>query len=88
MIKLDEYEADILKSVESGEWKSRGDIAKRKKELQSILKNQKKKAISIRVSENDIYALKKKALESGVPYQNIIQMLIHQFASNKITLSI
>ena len=63
MIKLDEYEADILKSVESGEWKSRGDIAKRKKELQSILKNQKKKAISIRVSENDIYALKKKALE-------------------------
>ena len=48
----------------------------------------KKKAISIRVSENNIYELKKKVLENGVPYQNIIQMLIHQLASNKIKLSV
>ena len=88
MINLDEYEADILQSVENGEWQSRGDIDNRMKELQSYVKNQKKKAISIRVGENDIYELKKKALESGVPYQNIIQMLIHQFASNKTQLSI
>ena len=88
MIELDEYETDILQSVENGEWQSRGNINTRTKELQSYIKNQKKKAISIRVAENDIYELKKKALESGVPYQNIIQMLIHQFASNKIKLSI
>ena len=88
MLDLDEYETDIVQSVENGEWKSRGDIDKRMKELQSYVKNQKKKAISIRVGENDIYELKKKALESGVPYQNIIQMLIHQFASNKIQMSI
>jgi predicted DNA binding CopG/RHH family protein len=88
MINLDEYEADILQSVENEEWQSRGDIDKRIKELQSYVKNQKKKAISIRISENDIYELKKKALESGVPYQNIIQMLIHQFVSNKIPMSI
>ena len=88
MINLDDYEADILQSVENGEWQSRGDIDNRMKELQSYVKNQKKKAISIRVSENDIYELKKKALESGVPYQNIIQMLIHRFASNKIQMSI
>jgi len=88
MINLDEYEADILQSVENEEWQSRGDIDKRIKELQSYVKNQKKKAISIRISENDIYELKKKALESGVPYQNIIQMLIHQFVSNKIQMSI
>ena len=88
MIELDEYETDILQSVENGEWQSRGNIDTRTKELQSYIKNQKKKAISIRVAENDIYELKKKALESGVPYQNIIQMLIHQFVSNKIKLSI
>ena len=88
MINLDEYEADILQSVENEEWQSRGDIDKRIKELQSYVKNQKKKAISIRISENDIYELKKKALESGIPYQNIIQMLIHQFASNKIQMRI
>jgi len=88
MIDLDEYETELLKSVENGEWQSRGNIDERMKELQSYVKNQKKKAISIRVGENDIYELKKKALESGVPYQNIIQMLIHQFASNKIQMSI
>ena len=88
MIALDEYEIGLLQSVENGEWQSRGNIDERMKELQSYVKNQKKKAISIRVGENDIYELKKKALESGVPYQNIIQMLIHQFASNKIQMSI
>jgi len=88
MLDLDEYETELLQSVENGEWQSRGNIDERMKELQSYVKNQKKKAISIRVSENDIYELKKKALESGVPYQNIIQMLIHQFASNKIKMSI
>jgi len=88
VIALDEYETELLQSVENGEWQSRGNIDERMKELQSYVKNQKKKAISIRVGENDIYELKKKALESGVPYQNIIQMLIHQFASNKIQMSI
>ncbi len=88
MKDMDKYEADILQSVEDGEWQSRENIDERIKELQSYIKHQKKKAISIRVSENDIYELKKKALESGVPYQNIIQMLIHQFASDKIKLSI
>jgi predicted DNA binding CopG/RHH family protein len=88
MTKLDEYETELLQSVENGEWRSRGNIDKRIQELQSYVKNQKKKAISIRVGENDIYELKKRALENGVPYQNIIQMLIHQFASNKIQLNV
>ena len=86
MIELDTFEKEILQRVENGEWQSRGELDKRIEELQSYIKNQKKKAISIRVSENDIYELKKKALESGVPYQNIIQILIHQYASNKIKL--
>jgi len=88
MLDLDEYETELLQSVENGEWQSRGNIDERMKELRFFVKNQKKKAISIRVGENDIYELKKKALESGVPYQNIIQMLIHQFASNKIQMNI
>jgi len=88
MANLDKFEADILKSVEGGEWKSKGNITQRTQELQSIIKHQKKKAISIRISENDLYALKKKSLESSIPYQNLIQMLIHQFTTDKIQLSI
>lgn len=88
MTNLDEYEQDILQSVENGDWKSKKNIDERLLELQSYIKHQKKKAISIRINENDIYELKKKALENGIPYQNLIQVLIHQFASNKIHLNI
>jgi len=88
MITLDKYEQNILDSVENDEWISKDNTQDRLQELQSYIKNQKKKAISIRINENDIYELKKKALENSIPYQNIIQMLIHQFASNKIQLAI
>jgi len=87
MTNLDEYEQDILNSVESGVWESKNNIDDRLLELQSHIKHQKKKAISIRVNENDIYELKKKALENSIPYQNLIQILIHQFATNKISLN-
>ena len=87
MKSLDNYEQDILQSVENGEWVSKNNTQDRLLQLQSYIKNQKKKAISIRVNENDIYELKKKALENSIPYQNIIQILIHQFATNKIRLS-
>ena len=85
---LDEFEKDILESVESNEWKSKNNTKERLKELQFYIKNEKKKAISLRLSENDIYELKKKALENSVPYQNIVQMLIHQFVTNKIKLDV
>ena len=87
MTNLDEYEQDILQSVENGEWESKKNIDERLLVLQSYVKHQKKKAISIRINENDIYELKKKALENSIPYQNLIQILIHQFATNKIHLN-
>jgi predicted DNA binding CopG/RHH family protein len=87
-INLDDEEQAILDSVENGEWQSKGHIKERMAELQHYLKHEKKKAVSIRLSENDLYELKRKSLESGVPYQNIIQMLVHQYASNKIHLEV
>lgn len=87
-IELDDDEKMILDSVENDEWQSKGNIAERITELQRYLKHEKKKAVSIRLSENDLYELKRKSLESGVPYQNIIQMLVHQYASNKIHLEV
>jgi predicted DNA binding CopG/RHH family protein len=66
---LDDFEKDILKSVESGEWKSKNNKEERLKELQSYIKNEKKKA-----------------LQNSIPYQNLLQMLIHQFVTDKIKL--
>lgn len=85
---LDIFEKDILNSVENDEWQSKGHIQERLTELQGFLKHEKKKSVSIRLSENDLYELKRKSLENGVPYQNIIQMLVHQYTSNKIHLDV
>ena len=85
---FDAFEQEILKSVENDEWKSKGNITERLAELQGYLKHEKKKAVSIRLSENDLYELKRKSLENGVPYQNIIQMLVHQYTTNKIHLDV
>ncbi len=86
--KFDAFEQEILNSVENDEWQSKGNIKERLTELQNYLKHEKKKAISIRLSENDLYELKGKGLENGVPYQNIIQMLVHQYTTNKIHLDV
>ena len=85
-IKLDAEEQELLASVDAGEWRSKGHIGERIIELQTYLKQEKKKAISIRLPENDLYELKRKSLENGVPYQNVIQMLVHQYTNNKINL--
>ena len=50
----------------------------------TIEKNSK---ISIRVNEKDLRKVKSKAIEVGVPYQTLINMIIHQYAENKIKLS-
>lgn len=51
----------------------------------TIEKNSK---ISIRVNEKDLRKVKSKAIEVGVPYQTLINMIIHQYAENKIKLSV
>lgn len=44
MIPLDEYENELLQSVENGEWISKGNVDARLKALQSYIKNQNKKS--------------------------------------------
>jgi predicted DNA binding CopG/RHH family protein len=87
-LKLSAEEMEILRSVENNEWSSVENKDDRLLEIRSYIKHQKKKAISIRIAENDIYELKRKSMENGIPYQNLIQILLHQFVSDKITLKL
>ncbi len=43
-----------------------------------------KKAINIRALESDIIKIKSKALSKGIPYQTLINSIIHQFANDKL----
>jgi hypothetical protein len=42
MPKLDDFEKDILESVENDEWTSKDNLPKRAEELKDYLSNQKK----------------------------------------------
>ena len=87
MNNLTEEEKDILKSFEKGEWHSKGNIEKRKKELQEYAQNtlKKNKRINIKISENDLEAIKIMALEEGIPYQILIASILHKYISGKLT---
>lgn len=83
---LTEEEQNIVDYVEGTKTESIENV---NEEMQRYTKmaqeyTSKKKAISIRLAESDLYLLKQKALGTGLSYQNIIQSLIHQYAHNKI----
>ena len=89
-MRYDKEELEILKAIETGDIQKVGfdkeEIKQRAKD--TISYNQAKKQISINVKLSDLEIIKQKAKQVGIPYQNIIQALIHNYNSGKITLSI
>ena len=88
--KLTHEEQEIVDYIESGEAKSVDNVKGEISRFTEMAKEHtsKKKAISIRLSESDLYLLKKKALATGISYQNIIQSLVHQYTHDKIQASL
>ena len=88
--ELTKEEEEIVSYIESGNAKSVRHVKEEISRYTQMAKEQtsKKKAISIRLSESDLYLLKKKALSTGISYQNIIQSLIHQYTHDKIKASL
>ena len=80
--KLNKEEREILKDFEAGEFKS-VLTSKRKKTLQAIAEGtvKKNKRINIRISERDLQALQRRALEEGIPYQTLVSSILHKYVS-------
>ncbi len=78
-LKLDAYEREILDDLEKGQLQS----VKHSENFQEIAKNTMKKnrKINIRISENDLSALQRRAAREGIPYQTLIGSVLHKFAS-------
>ncbi len=78
-MQLDEYENEILEAYEDGKLKpSPSEI-----DFQAVARNTRKKSrkINIRISENDLSALQRKAAREGIPYQTLIGSVLHKYAS-------
>lgn len=85
-MNLTKEEQEIVDYVEGGEAQSVPDLKDEIEKYTKMAKDHihKKKAISIRLPESDIYLLKQRALANGISYQNIIQSLVHQYTHNQI----
>ncbi len=89
---LDREELELLDEIESGEWV---DSPLSDNEATVLHENaiytkslQEKKQTTIRFSVSDLAIIKAKAKELGVGYQNLIQALVHNYATGKVKLEV
>ena len=83
---LDDEEQALLEAVEKEGVKSASDASDKMKlareaALNTI--NQKRKAITIRLPERDLFRLKAQALRDGLPYQTLISSVLHKYIEGK-----
>jgi predicted DNA binding CopG/RHH family protein len=79
-------EAELINSVEAGEWSSVTDLPSMKERLmkaasETALKDYR---INVRISKRDVEALKTKALEEGIPYQTLVTSILHKYVTGRI----
>ena len=89
----DDYEREIIEAVENDEYDFQPVSKEEMKELQDAARRKLeeldvKKQISLKIRESDLQTIKKKAKEVSIPYQNIIQALVHKYATGQIKLEI
>lgn len=78
--ELDTDEQSVLDEFEAGAYVDTPDFQNRKKALEEYAKNSlnKTRNINIRLSERDLYRLKAKAIEEGMPYQTLSSSILHK----------
>lgn len=82
--ELDKEEQAQLDDIESGKLKSVDNLQKAKQEAIRAAKSSLNKTlnINIRLSERDVYKLKAKAAQEGLPYQTLAASILHKSASH------
>ncbi len=89
-MKYDNEELELLDVIESGNIEHNDfDNEQIKAEAAKTLTYLKqKKQISINMKQADLDFIKQRANDIGISYQNIIQALVHNYATGKLKLNI
>lgn len=75
-------ERELIESSERGEWISTGNIEEQRKFWQEAARRTldgKRRRISISIPERDLALLKTRAAEEGMPYQTLINSILHKY---------
>ncbi|MDO8609979.1 MAG: CopG family antitoxin [bacterium] len=86
---LDKYEKQLIKDIENDEFV---EVPNQKEEIRrytSYFRNmpKKEKRITLRVAKEDLEKIQAKAIETGIPYQTLINALIRQYNNGKLRLN-
>ena len=79
--KLDKYEREIERHVDSYRPVSKKELA----HIEGVLDRIKKtRNVNIRISETVLEELKKRSREEGIPYQTLISSVLHKYVTNRL----
>lgn len=85
-LELDEEEREILEAYESGKLVSAADkeevIARLKVAAANTLR--KEQRVNIRITNQDLFALKDIAAEDGIPYQTLMASILHKYVTGRL----
>jgi predicted DNA binding CopG/RHH family protein len=86
MNHLDHEERTLSNSIEKGEWRSVTNLKKEMEMAKDYAKATLKKdhRMSIRTAKKDLAALKIRALEEGIPNQNLVSSILHKYLSGRL----
>lgn len=82
---LSDEEKDLVDSTERGEWRSVGDLGARRafwREAAQGALDGRRQRISISIPERDLNRLKARAAEEGMPYQTLINSILHKYVES------
>lgn len=85
--ELDAEEEEILRAIESGEYKPIPITPEERGMLQqaatrTLERLKKEKSITLRMNNEVLSKLKKIAQKEGMPYQTLIGSILHKYTSN------
>jgi predicted DNA binding CopG/RHH family protein len=83
---IDKEESDLMKSLETDEWRSVKDLKQQKKTAVEAARNtlRKDKRINLRLSQKDYHQIQIRAIEEGIPYQTLISSIIHKYLNGSL----
>jgi predicted DNA binding CopG/RHH family protein len=84
-MKLTKDEREILTSYSKGEWVGVKDLDAQRKNLRRYAKSalRKDRRVNIRITENDLLELQRKAVQEGLPYQTLIASILHKYINGR-----
>ena len=91
---LDDEERQLIKDIDNDVFVSVPNKDVETKRYASYFKNyvknmpKKNKRIALRVANEDLEKIQKKAITSGIPYQTLISSLIRQYANGRIRINV